>query len=157
LRHGVTKGRSGFFMPKAKSTESAQAKGARTKRLRRGEAAPSPRLRVTGAPKGPQRAGVAAKEALLSAFDRLGGVNGLVKWGKQNPTEFYRIWARLLPREDSLAVTAVGVEDLLRELDAADAASSERLDAFNQAGELLGLEPPSLGDNVVRLADREAE
>jgi hypothetical protein len=112
---------------------------------------------VTGAPKGPQRAGVAAKEALLSAFDRLGGVNGLVKWGKQNPTEFYRIWARLLPREDSLAVTAVGVEDLLRELDAADAASSERLDAFNQAGELLGLEPPSLGDNVVRLADREAE
>lgn len=41
------------------------------------------------------------KDALLKAFDELGGVEALVKWGKQarNRTEFYKLWAKLLPTE----------------------------------------------------------
>jgi hypothetical protein len=36
---------------------------------------------------------------LLEAFELMGGVPELVKWGRKNPTEFYRIWARLLPKD----------------------------------------------------------
>jgi hypothetical protein len=35
--------------------------------------------------------------AFEEAFHRLGGVEGLVKWGAENPTEFYRLIARMLP------------------------------------------------------------
>ncbi len=43
----------------------------------------------------------AFKEALLLAFEELGGVNGLVRWGrnKRNRTAFYQICARLIPHE----------------------------------------------------------
>lgn len=40
-----------------------------------------------------------ARENLVAAFDLIGGVPALVKWGKLNLTEFYRIWARLIPKE----------------------------------------------------------
>jgi hypothetical protein len=39
------------------------------------------------------------KEALTQAFQSLGGVNSLVAWGKENQTEFYKLWAKLLPQE----------------------------------------------------------
>lgn len=39
------------------------------------------------------------KEALELAFEEMGGTDALVAWGKLHPTEFYRIWSRLLPRE----------------------------------------------------------
>lgn len=39
------------------------------------------------------------KAALLSAFTKLGGVSALVRWGQQNPTEFYTLWGKLLPTE----------------------------------------------------------
>lgn len=41
----------------------------------------------------------AFKEALLDAFHGLGGTDALIKWGKENPTEFYKIAARLIPTE----------------------------------------------------------
>lgn len=41
----------------------------------------------------------ATRAQLLEAFELMGGVPSLVKWGKTNPTEFYRIWARLLPKD----------------------------------------------------------
>lgn len=37
------------------------------------------------------------KEALVEAFDKLGGVPALVRWGRANPTDFYKLWLRLLP------------------------------------------------------------
>ncbi len=39
------------------------------------------------------------KEALEAAFDELGGVESLVTWGKANPSEFYKLWARMLPKD----------------------------------------------------------
>lgn len=41
----------------------------------------------------------AVKQALVEAFDKLGGVSSLVKWAKEEPTEFYKLWAKLLPTE----------------------------------------------------------
>jgi hypothetical protein len=55
-----------------------------------------------GRPKGAKNKTTAAvKNALTKAFDQLGGVPSLVKWGKENQTEFYKLWAKLLPQEIS--------------------------------------------------------
>ena len=39
------------------------------------------------------------RQALEIAFEQLGGVTALVDWGRDNPVEFYRLWAKLLPKE----------------------------------------------------------
>lgn len=44
------------------------------------------------------------KQALIEAFDLLGGVPFLVKWAKKNPTEFCKLLSKVIPRE--LEVTA---------------------------------------------------
>jgi hypothetical protein len=44
----------------------------------------------------------AAKEAFWLAFEELGGVGGLTDWGKRNRTEFYKIFARLIPAEQHI-------------------------------------------------------
>jgi hypothetical protein len=37
------------------------------------------------------------KEAFEIAFERLGGAEGLVEWGQENRTEFYKIAQKLIP------------------------------------------------------------
>jgi hypothetical protein len=39
------------------------------------------------------------KASVLEAFHRLGGVDSMVLWAAHNPTEFYKIAARLIPQE----------------------------------------------------------
>jgi hypothetical protein len=39
------------------------------------------------------------QESLRLAFHGLGGVEGLIKWGRTHPTEFYRLCGRLVPQE----------------------------------------------------------
>lgn len=58
---------------------------------------------------------VAARDNLAKAFDLMGGVPALVVWGRSNPTEFYRLWARLIPKE-AAAETAMPLEELLTKL-----------------------------------------
>lgn len=41
----------------------------------------------------------AVKDALTAAFEELGGVAALANWGKQNETEFYKLWVKMLPQE----------------------------------------------------------
>ena len=45
----------------------------------------------------PNKLTKAAKEAFGLAFDGIGGVPALIKWGKSNRTEFYKLYARLIP------------------------------------------------------------
>jgi hypothetical protein len=40
---------------------------------------------------------VAAREAFQMAFDQLGGPKHLAKWAGDNETEFYKLFARLIP------------------------------------------------------------
>jgi hypothetical protein len=58
----------------------------------------------------PNKATASIKEALLLAFNELGGVPALVKWGKDNPTEFYKQCTKLIPVE----VTGKGGSDLVQ-------------------------------------------
>jgi len=47
------------------------------------------------------------KEALIEAFERLGGIDSLVEWGKDNREEFYKLWVKVLPAQlnDTVEVT----------------------------------------------------
>lgn len=47
----------------------------------------------------------AAKENIHSVFVRLGGTAAMAKWAKENLTEFYKIYARLIPIEHTGEVT----------------------------------------------------
>lgn len=40
-----------------------------------------------------------AKIAFAAAFDGLGGVEQLTTWAKENMTEFYRLYSKLIPQE----------------------------------------------------------
>lgn len=41
------------------------------------------------------------KQALTDAFEQRGGVAALLKWAKDEPTEFYKLWGKLVPHEVS--------------------------------------------------------
>lgn len=59
----------------------------------------------------PNKTTASVKEALTTAFDGLGGTLALTNWGKANPTQFYALWAKLLPQEVSAKVDqSVSVE-----------------------------------------------
>lgn len=41
----------------------------------------------------------AFREAVQIAYDAIGGDEAFATWARENPTEFYRIAARLIPQE----------------------------------------------------------
>lgn len=75
----------------------------------------------------------AARENLTLAFDLMGGVPALVVWGRENPTEFYRIWARLIPKEAAEPTQSLPLETLLAKL--SDRAEMSVLEAATAIGE----------------------
>lgn len=67
----------------------------KTDQKRIGSGAPGP-----GRPKGsPNKSTLAVKEALIAAFDGMGGVNALQTWAMANETEFYKLWVKMLPQD----------------------------------------------------------
>lgn len=61
-------------------------------------------LKTGGRQRGvPNKKTAAVKEALDMAFQQIGGVKALVKWGKENPTPFYQAWVKLLPLKAELS------------------------------------------------------
>jgi len=58
-------------------------------------------LRHDGRPKGSKDKFTKLKDSFLEAFDRLGGVKGLVEWAKRsnnNRGQFYQMITKLLPK-----------------------------------------------------------
>lgn len=45
------------------------------------------------------------KQAFVEAFEKLGGVDALVTWGKRNPTEFYRLVSKIIPIDMNVGIT----------------------------------------------------
>jgi len=51
-----------------------------------------------GRPKGSlNKIGLQAKENVVTVFSRLGGTDAMLRWARRNKTEFYRMYARLIP------------------------------------------------------------
>jgi hypothetical protein len=48
-----------------------------------------------------ERKGGTAREAFQQAFELTGGPDALAAWGREKPTEFYRLFARLIPLGDA--------------------------------------------------------
>lgn len=73
---------------------------------------------IPGIPTGRQPSTVTrtARANLYAAFEDMGGVAQLVTWGRANPTEFYRIWARLIPVETDDETKTLPLEVLLEKL-----------------------------------------
>ena len=68
--------------------------------------------------KGPQKFTRAAKEAFEFAFDESGGAEALAEWASDNRSDFYRLFAKLIPRDVKLdATVAVSLVQALEELD----------------------------------------
>lgn len=57
-----------------------------------------------------------AREHLSEAFEFIGGVAALVVWGRENLTEFYRLWARMIPKDAPSEDQAMPLESLLAKL-----------------------------------------
>ena len=58
------------------------------------------------------------KAAFIEAFEELGGVDNLVEWARCNQTEFYKMLARLMPREIHTDVNAgYSLVECLREIE----------------------------------------
>ena len=47
----------------------------------------------------PNKQSASVKQCIINAFEDMGGVQNLVKWGKENQTEFYKLWGRMIPHE----------------------------------------------------------
>ena len=57
-----------------------------------------------GRPRGvPNKLTVAARDAFQQAFDENGGVESLKVWAKENPGEFYKLFARLIPQAQEIS------------------------------------------------------
>lgn len=58
--------------------------------------------RGKGRPKGAvNKTTATVKEALQAVYQEKGGNKALLVWAKENPTEFYKLWGRMLPQEVS--------------------------------------------------------
>lgn len=68
---------------------------------------------MSGSRKGiPNKIGAAVKSNVMAVFDRIGGRDKMVDWANENLTEFYRLYARLIPTESTLDITFKDVSEL---------------------------------------------
>lgn len=76
-----------------------------------------PKKKFGGRPKGATNLATrSVKQALQMAFEGIGGVESLQSWAKQNKTEFYKIWSKMLPTDVNFkSVNSMTTEELKEE------------------------------------------
>lgn len=80
-------------MPKGEAATATPVKQTVKKRV--GDGTPGP-----GRPKGvPNKTTTSMRQAWLDAFEKLGGVDSLVRWGQTNPDDFYKCATKLIPQD----------------------------------------------------------
>lgn len=58
-----------------------------------------------GRPKGsPNKTSKDARQTILNTFTKLGGEKFMLEWARNEPTEFMRIYAKLIPREEKVTM-----------------------------------------------------
>ena len=69
-----------------------------------------------GRPKGtPNKIGAAVKSHVIAVFDKIGGRDKMAQWAEENLTEFYRLYARLIPTESVAEITFRDARELTDE------------------------------------------
>ena len=63
----------------------------------------------------PNKIGAQVKENIVAVFTRLGGTAAMAGWARRNQTEFYRLYARLIPSESTTEINLRDVRDLSTE------------------------------------------
>lgn len=53
----------------------------------------------------PNKVGAQVKDNLVAVFTRLGSTAAMAAWAKDHPTEFYKMYAALAPKEIEATVT----------------------------------------------------
>jgi hypothetical protein len=57
-------------------------------------------------PKGkPNNVTATAKENIIAVFNRLSGTAGMAEWARNNLSDFYKLYARLIPQQIDMDVT----------------------------------------------------
>ena len=78
------------------------------------------RPKIGGRRKGsPNKLTATACENIIAVFTRLGGTAAMAEWARESPTEFYKIYARLIPAQAQLDVfnlDALGYRDARAQL-----------------------------------------
>ena len=75
--------------------------------------------RGKGRPKGAvNKTTATVKEALQAVYHDRGGNKALLTWATDNPTEFYKLWGRMLPQEvsgpEGGPIELAGIERIIR-------------------------------------------
>ena len=66
----------------------------------------------------PNKSTMAVKQAFQSAFDEIGGAKTLATWASKNQTDFYKLYARLIPQDPTqLLVSMETTNNLSRPLE----------------------------------------
>lgn len=53
----------------------------------------------------PNKLTAVVKKNVIEVFNSIGGKDHMIEWAKKNPTQFYRLFAKLLPTEDIIQPT----------------------------------------------------
>jgi len=58
-----------------------------------------------------------AKENIMQVFEMLGGAKGFAEWAKENQTEFYRHYSKLIPTEVKQELTGdLNINKIVRQI-----------------------------------------
>lgn len=70
--------------------------------------------RGRGRPKGvPNKITTTVKRAIEAAYEGVGGIEAFTEWARQNPGEFYKLWAKLLPVDLRAEIKHAGAVTIL--------------------------------------------
>lgn len=73
--------------------------------------------RGRGRPKGsPNKLGAAAKDAIAEAAEKLGGVNRLAKWAKEDPKNEAAFWTSIYPKLIPVQLSGDAENPLIHEI-----------------------------------------
>ena len=89
----------------------------------------------------PNKIGSAVKSNVIGVFDKIGGREAMAEWAKANLTEFYRLYAKLIPSEINTTVDFRDVTELSRSelLLIASGSSQRATEKGSSEGELPGV------------------
>lgn len=74
-----------------------------------------PGVRQGGRQKGtPNKIGATVRENVIRVFDNMGGIKSMTTWAKDNQTEFFKLYGRLIPSETNATLANADGSPLLK-------------------------------------------